>query len=331
MGPILQSGDICVILLVTDSIMYKHLFGPVPSRRLGMSLGIDLIPHKICSLNCVYCECGPTTTLTRERKEYVLVSEVYSELNDFFSTNPDPEYLTFSGAGEPTLHSRIGEVIAFLKGIRPAIPVAVLTNGTLLGDSQVRKELMHADVVLPSLDAATDIALRRINRPDRKFRASDYVNGLVSFSREFRGEIWLEILILPDYNDDRENLEALKEAVALINPGRIQLNTLDRPGSVKGLRPATRLQLQEIAALLGGDNVEFIAPPEERSQVKSYRTDVENAILETIARRPCTLADLEQILGLHINEINKYLAVLEKTGRVTTISQERGTFYQVTV
>jgi wyosine [tRNA(Phe)-imidazoG37] synthetase (radical SAM superfamily) len=327
----LQSEDICVILLVSDSIMYKHLFGPVPSRRLGMSLGVDLIPHKICSLNCVYCECGPTTTLTRERKEYVPVSEVYSELDDFFRNNPDPDYLTFSGAGEPTLHVHIGEVIAYLKGIRPDIPVAVLTNGTLLGDPRLREELMIADLVLPSLDAATDRALKRINRPDRKFLASDYVNGLISFSREFKGEIWLEILILPGYNDDRENLEALKEAVAKINPGRIQLNTLDRPGSVKGLEPASRPRLQEIAALFGGDNVEIIAAPEERSQVKSYRTDVENAILETIARRPCTLADLEQILGLHINEINKYLAVLEKAGKVTTISQERGTFYQVTV
>jgi wyosine [tRNA(Phe)-imidazoG37] synthetase (radical SAM superfamily) len=297
--------------------MYKHLFGPVPSRRLGMSLGIDLIPHKICTLNCVYCECGPTTTLTRERKEYVPVSEVYSELADFFKKNPDPEYLTFSGAGEPTLHSHIGEVIAFLKGIRPAIPVAVLTNGTLFGDPQLRGELMHADLVLPSLDAATDTALRRINRPLRLLRATDYVDGLIRFSHEFK--------------DDRENLEALKEAVSRIKPGRIQLNTLDRPGSVKGLQPASRSRLQEIAALFGGDNVEIIAPPEERNQVKSYRSDVENAIMETIARRPCTLADLEQILGLHVNEINKYLAVLEEAGKVTSVSQERGTFYQVTV
>jgi wyosine [tRNA(Phe)-imidazoG37] synthetase (radical SAM superfamily) len=296
-----------------------------------MSLGVDLIPHKICSLNCVYCECGATTTLTHERKEYVPVREVYRELKDFFKNNPDPDYLTFSGAGEPTLHVRIGEVIAFLKELRPEIPVAVLTNGTLFGDPRVREELMQADVVLPSLDAATDEALKRINRPKRTFRAIDYVNGLVDFSREFRGEIWLEILILPDYNDDPENLEALKKAVLQINPGRIQLNTLDRPGTVAGLRPASMVRLQEIAAFFGGDHVEIVAPPEERNQVKSYRSDVENAILETIARRPCTLADLEQILGLHINEINKYLAVLEDAGKVASIEQERGTFYQVTV
>jgi wyosine [tRNA(Phe)-imidazoG37] synthetase (radical SAM superfamily) len=189
--------------------------------------------------------------------------------------------------------------------------------------------MMQADLVLPSLDAATDLALRRVNRPLRSLRAADYVEGLVSFSREFKGEIWLEIFILPGYNDGEENLEALKKAIGKINPTRIQLNTLDRPGTVEGLLPARMAQLQEIASFLGVKQVEIIAPPEERSQVKSYRSDVESAILETITRRPCTLTDLEQILGLHINEINKYLGVLEEAGKVETVEQERGTFYQV--
>lgn len=311
--------------------MYKHLFGPVPSRRLGMSLGIDLIPHKICSLNCVYCECGATTRLTRKREEYVPVDEVYSELNEFFRSNPDPDYLTFSGAGEPTLHKHIGDVIAFLKELRPKIPVAVLTNGTLFDDPLVRGELMKADLILPSLDAATDAALRRINRPLRTFRAKGYIEGLVRFSREFSGEIWLEILILPGYNDDRENLDALKEAVGRIKPGRIQLNTLDRPGTVEGLHPASMASLESIAAFLAMDRVkvEIIAPPEVREQAKAYRTDIESAILETISRRPCTLTDLEKILGIHIHEINKYLGVLEQSGRIESILQERGTFYQL--
>ncbi len=309
--------------------MYKHLFGPVPSRRLGMSLGIDLIPHKICTLNCIYCECGGTTTQTNERKEYIPVDEVYRELSDFFKNNPDPDYLTFSGAGEPTLHSRIGEVIRFAKKLRPGIPVAVLTNATLFGEAEVRGELMEADLVLPSLDAATDLALRRINRPRRSLKVKEYVDGLVSFRKEFKGQIWLEILILPGYNDGEQNLEALKEAVRLIHPDRIQLNTLDRPGAVEGLLPARRSQLQEISEFLGMEQLEIIAPPEDRKQVKSYRTDVESVILETIARRPCTLVDLEKILGLHINEINKYLGVLEEKGKVETVEQERGTFYQI--
>jgi wyosine [tRNA(Phe)-imidazoG37] synthetase (radical SAM superfamily) len=308
--------------------MYKHLFGPVPSRRLGMSLGIDLIPPKICTLNCVYCECGATTRLTRERKEYVPVKEVYSELEDFFKRNPDPDTLTFSGAGEPTLHVHIGEVIAYLKTIRPALPVAVLTNGTLFTDPGVRKELMQADLVLPSLDAATDRALRKINRPTKELLAADYIRGLVDFSREFRGQIWLEIFLLPGYNDDDENLEALKKAAGEIGPQRIQLNTLDRPGTVRDLHPVPTERLEEIAAWFDMDQVEVIAPPPMRKEAKSYREDLESAILETISRRPCTLEDLEKILGMHVHEINKYLGVLEEAGKIESIRQERGTFYQ---
>lgn len=309
--------------------MYKHLFGPVPSRRLGMSLGVDLIPHKICSLNCVYCECGATNTLTSERKEYVPVAEVFTELKDFFAHNPDPDYLTFSGAGEPTLHSHIGEVIAFLKKLRPSIPVAVLTNGTLFSDPEVRQELMQANLVLPSLDAATDAALRKINRPERSLQADTYIEGLVRFSQEFQGELWLEIFLLEGFNDDLQNLEALKEAAVKINPTRIQLNTLDRPGTVDSLHPLPMNRLEEVAAFFGMDKVEIIAPPQERQEVKSYRSDLENAILETISRRPCTLEDLEKILGLHINEINKYLGVLEESGKIESSRQERGAFYQI--
>jgi wyosine [tRNA(Phe)-imidazoG37] synthetase (radical SAM superfamily) len=294
-----------------------------------MSLGVDLIPHKVCSLNCIYCECGPTTSLTSERKAYVPVEEVFGELTDFFEHHPDPDYITFSGAGEPTLHSGIGEVIHFIKECRPAIPVAILTNGTLLIQPSVRAGLMEADLVMPSLDAATDSAFHKINRPSRDLNLDQYIEGLATFSREFHGEIWLEVLILPGYNDDRENLEALKRAIQRIGPGRVQLNTLDRPGAIEGLKPASRESLERIAELWGMENVEIIAPPKERQHTNSYRQDLENAILETLSRRPCTLEDLEKILALHVNEINKYLGVLEESGRIITFEQERGTFYKL--
>ncbi len=309
--------------------MYKHLFGPVPSRRLGMSLGVDLIPHKICSLNCVYCECGSTTSHTLDRKEYVPVEEIYRELTDFFENHPDPEYITFSGAGEPTLHSHIGEVITFIKRLKPGLPVAVLTNGTLFHYPEVREELMQADLVLPSLDAATQNAFQKINRPVRSFSVDLYVKGLMDFCREFTGEIWMEVLILPDYNDDSENLSAIRKVLQEINPTRIQLNTLDRPGTVKGLRAATNAELLAIANDWDLEHVEIIAPPKERKTKKSYRTDLESVILETISRRPCTLRDLEKILGMHVNEINKYLGTLEESGKIETVEQDRGTFYQI--
>jgi wyosine [tRNA(Phe)-imidazoG37] synthetase (radical SAM superfamily) len=307
--------------------MYKHLFGPVPSRRLGMSLGVDLIPHKICSLNCVYCECGCTTTHTLERREYVPVQVIYGELEDFFTKHPDPEYITFSGAGEPTLHSHLGEVLHFIKQLRPVIPVAVLTNGTLFHLPEVRAELKQADLVLPSLDAATQEAFEKVNRPVRRFPVDQYVKGLMDFCREFSGEVWMEVLILPGYNDDPENLSAIGEALKQMNPDRIQLNTLDRPGTVQGLRAATQEELQKIQKDWGMEQVEIIAPPADRKKKTSYRSDLESVILETLSRRPCTLGDLEKILGMHINEINKYLGSLEKSGKIEALEQDRGTFY----
>ena len=309
--------------------MYKYLFGPVPSRRLGMSLGVDLVPHKVCSLNCIYCECGSTTNLTLERKEYIPYDDVIKELNHYFCNSPAPDYITFSGSGEPTLNSRIGDVLQFIKLKKPEIPVAVLTNGTLLSDKQVRKELLDADVVLPSLDTASDLTFRKINRPLRELNIRDYLKGLQDFRNEYKGKIWLEVLILPGYNDNTKDLELLKEAFIDIKPDSVQINTLDRPGTVDDLRPATKMELQRVADFWNLENVEIIAAAPERKDIGSYRKDMETAILETIYRRPCTLDDLAKILGSHINEVNKYLDVLEAEDKIKIVRQKRGVFYQI--
>ncbi len=308
--------------------MYKYLFGPVPSRRLGISLGVDLVPHKVCSLNCVYCECGPTTKLTLERREYIPYDKVTGELDHYFTHNPDPDYITFSGSGEPTLNIRFGDVLAYIKQGRPDIPVAVLTNGTLLHQKQVRMELLNADVVLPSLDAATESTFRKLNRPHQALNLKEYIRGLEQFRKEYSGSIWLEVLIIPGYNNDENNLSHLKAAFHKIRADKIQLNTLDRPGILDDLYAADQVELQRIIDFWKLDNVEIIAKPPKRKEIKSYRQDTETAILETISRRPCTLEDLVKILGLHANEVNKYLSVLEDGGLIKTVSQKRGIFYQ---
>src|SRR6056297_2181287 len=161
--------------------MYKYLFGPVPSRRLGISLGIDLVPKKVCSLDCIYCEVGGTTKHTIERMEYIKYEKVTAELEDYFLNNPDPDYITFSGSGEPTLNSRIGDVIKFVKELKPDVPVAVLTNGTMLYDKNVQRELMETDLLMPSLDAATKTVFERLNRPASKLEFNRYINGLIEF------------------------------------------------------------------------------------------------------------------------------------------------------
>jgi len=308
--------------------MYKHIFGPVPSRRLGVSLGIDLVPHKVCSLNCVYCECGKTTDLTLERKEYIPYQEVISELADFLSKNPKPDYITFSGSGEPTLNSRIGDIIEYIKFNYPDISLALLTNGTLLSDPEVRKEILGCDLVLPSFDAATQEAFEKINRPSPDISLESYLNGLIDLRREFKGKIWLEVFILNGFNDSDKDLEAMKEALLRINADSIQLNTLDRPGAVEGLKPVLEENLREIAYGWGLKNVDIIAKAAKRKEERAYNRDIESTILETIFRRPCTLSDLSDILGMHENELNKYLSVLEADGQIRTERQERGVFYK---
>ena len=309
--------------------MYNYLFGPVPSRRLGMSLGVDLVPHKVCSLDCVYCEVGETTKRTVVRDEYIPFEKVTDELKSYFENNPDPDYITFSGYGEPTLNNRVGDVLKFIKTHKPGVPVAVLTNGTLFHQQEVRQVLLEADLVLPSLDAATEEVFRRINRPDPSLKIDEYIQGLVDFRKIFSGTIWLEVLILPGYNDDEAELKALREAILNIQPDRVQVNTLDRPGTVTDLRGATRTELQRVLDLWSLENAEIITPAAERKNIKTYRSDKETAILETIARRPCTVEDLISLLGLHVNEINKYLDVLEAEHRIRSVKQERGIFYQL--
>ena len=308
--------------------MYNYIFGPVPSRRLGISLGVDLVPMKTCTLNCIYCECGRTTKLTLDRKEYVPFEDVKEELLDYFAHHPKPDYVTFSGSGEPTLNTRIGDVLDFIKSQNTNIPVAVLTNGTLLFQQDVRDAIKKAEMVMPSLDAATDAVFKKINRPHPKLQIETIIEGLVKFRQEYLGQMWLEVFIIPGLNDTAQELTALKLAIDKIAPDRVQLNTLDRPGTVTNIRAATQHELEHILEFWQLENAEIIAMAPKRKEILSYRRDVESTILETIARRPCTLADLTKILGLHANEINKYLDVLEADNKIKVVKQARGYFYQ---
>jgi wyosine [tRNA(Phe)-imidazoG37] synthetase (radical SAM superfamily) len=307
--------------------MYKYLFGPVPSRRLGMSLGVDLVTHKICSLDCVYCECGKTTDLTCERKEYVPVEVVLKELIHYFENNQNPDFITFSGSGEPTLNTGIGKVIDFIKKRRKDVSIALLTNGTLFCEKEVRDDVNKSDLIIPSLDAISPRAFRKINRPCPGLGIEAYIRGLVDLRNEFKGQIWLEVLILPGFNDAVEDLELLKKNIKRMNPDKVQLNTLDRPGTLTDIHSATKDNLEKISGFLGFDNIEIIAAFRDQKTDVVFRKDIKEAILETIDRRPCTLNDLSNILGKHTNEINKYLSKLEKEGKIKVVFQKRGNFY----
>jgi len=225
---------------------YKHLFGPVPSRRLGVSLGVDLVPFKVCSLNCIYCEVGATNNLTLERKEYIPITEILSELDDYLSGAPQLDYITFSGAGEPTLNSGIGRVIQHIKSNYPQYRLALITNSTLFYDTELRAEIAPIDLVMPSLDAVTELVFKKLNRPNSKLEIDTIIDGLVTFKRESNAEMWLEIFLSPGLNDTPEELHQLKQACLKISPDRVQLNSLDRQGVEAGLRSMTAEEMESV-------------------------------------------------------------------------------------
>jgi wyosine [tRNA(Phe)-imidazoG37] synthetase (radical SAM superfamily) len=308
---------------------YKFLFGPVPSRRLGLSLGVDLIPQKICSLNCVYCECGRTTDLSMERKEFRPVEEIINELDDLLKEKPDIDYITFSGSGEPTLYKGIGKVVDFIKSNYPKYSVALLTNSTLLGDKDVQEEIKDVDVILPSLDAVSDEIFNKINRPCTEIKSQDVINGLVSFSSKFKGKIWIEIFIIQGINDEPEELILFKDVLSKIRFDKIQLNSLDRPGTEQSIKKAELKRLLEIREFFKPLDSEIISKYDNESKNIFSTGDFENKILATIQRRPSTIEDLMAILKLNAHDTEELLVKLRKKGKLEAAKLDRGIFYKI--
>ncbi len=306
---------------------YKHLFGPIRSRRLGVSLGIELVPEKICSIDCVYCEVGATKQFSVSPKAYVDANAVVKELTHYLKHNEKPNYVTITASGEPTLNANIHKIIAQIKE-NFSISICVITNGTLLCNKKIRQALMEADLVLPSLDAATEGVFKKINRPHKKLNFKAYVEGLIAFCNEFEGIIWLEVFILPGYNNHRNELLALKEMIQKIQPDMVQLNTLDRPGTLSEIRGATQEELQQIVELWQLKNVEIIAKAHSGKQQPSAM-NLKSAIRESIVRRPCTVTDLSLMLGVGENKIKIHLKELETQEKLEKVKQERGVFYRI--
>lgn len=306
----------------------QHLFGPVPSRRLGISLGIDLVPFKTCSYDCVYCECGPTTTLTTERREWISTDDIIAEIDEYLGAGPDLDYCTYSGSGEPTLHTGLGRITTHLRESFPDYRIALLTNGSLFWDPAVRAMTRGLDVIIPSLDAATPTVFSRVNRPHPSLDITRIIEGLADLRNESDAEIWLEIFVVPGCTDTDESLVALNDAIGTIDPHRVQINTLDRPGTEPWVTAASPGTVHRVADALDHPRVDIPASAVARRTVPSYSTDVAETIMETVSRRPCTADDLSAVLGLHRAEITKYLQDLLDAGRLIAVQEERGTFYR---
>jgi wyosine [tRNA(Phe)-imidazoG37] synthetase (radical SAM superfamily) len=293
----------------------KHTYGPVPSRRLGRSLGVDLVPKKICTYDCIYCQIGRTTLCTIDRKEYVPARSILRDVKQSLQDWGDKiDYIAISGSGEPTLNTAIKKVIQGIKKMT-AIPVAVITNSSLLLLEEVRQALQAADVIMPSLDAVTPAVFQTINRPHPSLEIEQIIQGLAAFRGEYKGLLWLEILLCRGVNDAGEELERMQEAIRIIRPDKVQLNTVVRPGAEDYAAALSPDRLEQIKNALGAD-AEIIAEFEEDRHLIPSK-DIEEKVIRIIKRRPETPDDLAKALGLHDLEIAKILEKLAKEGKAT--------------
>ncbi len=293
----------------------KYCFGPVPSRRLGLSLGVDILPAKTCNLSCIYCEIGKTTNYTCKRDAYIPVDFIKRELDEAITKKKISfDCLTFTASGEPTLHTGLGELLLFARSLTSK-PLVVLTNGTLVWMDDVREALCHADLVLPSLDAALPRPFRRVNRPLPCIKLTQVIEGLKKLTREFSGQIWLETLLVKGINDNPEDISSLKNAVETINPHRIQLNTVARPPSVPWARPLSPSEMENVRAALGAKAEIIVDFKKHKSQPSQHLIEAE--VLEMLARRPLALDDIGNLTGLDPATLNETMEQVQRKGLIT--------------
>ena len=305
----------------------KYVFGPVPSRRLGKSLGIDTIPLKTCNWNCVYCQLGRSVPLTNERKEYVPSDEILSEIEQALTVHKPGEidWVTFVGSGEPLLHAKMGWLIQQVKRMTK-LPVAVITNGSLLYLPEVRQELIPADAVLPTLDAGTAELYRKINRPHPEITFERLVDGLISFRKEYKGNLWVEVMLLDRLNDSSEALWEIAKILQTVKPDAIHINLPTRPPAetwVKTPHPEGLIQAMAIFGYIA----EVVHPAEENFDLSGYNNPVD-AIISIISRHPMSQDQLEKTLGRWCpGQTSQVLADLEASGQVQVVNRFGSRFW----
>jgi wyosine [tRNA(Phe)-imidazoG37] synthetase (radical SAM superfamily) len=304
---------------------YKYLFGPVPSRRLGRSLGVDIIPLKTCTQNCIYCQLGKDAPQTLERKEYAPIDAVLDELKTKIADGLEADYITISGSGEPTLHSGLGKLIDGINAVT-RIPVAVITNGTLMSRPDVRVDCCKANVVLPSLDAGDAQTFQKINHPHPDIDFEQYVDGLIRFRSEYSGQIWLEVFFCEGVNTSEQAISNLKTRIAQIKPDKIQVNTSVRPVVHPEAARVESERLTSIARLLS-EHAEVIADFSKHVSATGRIADL-NVILETLRRRPCSLEDLCAGLGLSQKQVEPALVNLQALSKITTEQKGQKKYYK---
>jgi wyosine [tRNA(Phe)-imidazoG37] synthetase (radical SAM superfamily) len=301
-----------------------YCFGPVPSRRLGLSLGVDILPHKVCNLDCIYCELGPTLQKTCKKDRYRPIEPIQEELEGLLKRGIHFDTLTITASGEPTLHEDLGRLVSFAKDVLKIGRLALLTNATLLSDPDVRNAVAQTDILLPSLDAARETSFRRVNRPCQELSIQRIIQGLHDLQLEYKGSMWLEVLLVKGINDAPEDIDALKQAVNFIQPAKVQLNTVNRPPAVEWAKPLSLQELQAIQGALGG-NTEIIA--DFRIKERGPAVWTAGDISAMLTRRPMDIHALMSVTQLDSKTLKDMLQDMEDTGMLQRRILEGKTFY----
>lgn len=273
--------------------MYKHIFGPVPSRRLGISLGVDLVKPKSCNMNCVFCECGATPKLSTERESFKDIKEVENEIADILK-EIKPDYITFSGSGEPTLSSDLGKIIDWIKN-NTDVKVCLITNSLLLNNDKVIDEVLKADLIIPTLNSVDDEIFHKINRPGDEVHISMLMSGLKKLSAKYKGEVFLETFIIEGLNDGREHIEKMADFLKEIRFTKLQLNSLARKGAEDWVKPASIECLNNVKNIFAENGIKNVEIVKELPEIEN-KLEMKKDLIENMkAKRSYSEAEIEKI------------------------------------
>jgi wyosine [tRNA(Phe)-imidazoG37] synthetase (radical SAM superfamily) len=300
-----------------------YVFGPVPSRRLGISLGVDLTPLKTCTYDCLYCQVGKTTCVRAEPGPLVPIREVIRELDQKLK-HLTPDVITISGSGEPTLHSEIAQLITHVRTSRN-YRIAVITNGSLLWRGDVREKVLGADRIMPTLSTASEETFRAIHRPHASITLAMVIRGLRDLRQQYQGELFLETMLLRGINDGEKEIDALKRLLEEISPDRIQLNTVARPPSDRSALALDRQRLEDIRNLFGS-KAEIIADARPKAGDHPYDS-LAVLITEMARRRPVRIVDVADALGIPADEAESVLSGLQAEGTLFSREHEGDLYF----
>lgn len=295
---------------------YKYIFGPIPSRRMGLSLGVSPIPKKTCNYSCIYCQLGRTDKMTNERREYFPLEGIVEEFKEYIKNNDNFDVVTVVGEGEPTLYSRLGELIDKLKALTEK-PVAVIANGGLFDLEEVRADLMKADIVLPTFDACDEEEFIKVNRPIKKINFKDIYEGLAQFCREYKGQLWVEVMLVRGFNDSEESLRRLRTLLEGLRYDRLYINTPVRPPAEGYAAQVSKETMIKASEILNGIAIDTLTEGSFYSEEK----DDYKAILDIIKRHPMNQHEIISFLtDRNAKNIEDIIKGLEEDSEVEVVN-----------